>query len=600
MPTTAFATNAAAVRWVAEGCHRVGAHLVHVSTDYVFDGTLDRPYHEWDRPAPRSVYGASKLGGEHEALELGADAAVVRTSWVCGAARLEHGDARAPAGRRAGRAGRWAGVRRRPARLPVVHRRPGADAAARRARSTLRGHPRDEPGRRDLVRVRRVRSSAPSATTRRSCDRSRRPSSIRHEPRPRPANSVLDNAVLRAAGVPAAAGLPRWTAPGARRRTSTAGALVACRPVGFTRAELESFRDATVPDLVGPGLRLLFVGINPGLWTAATQTHFAHPGNRFYPGAAAGRDHRPRHRPPRGLHRRRPPLPRRARHRHHQPRGAGRRHGPPSCPPAELADGGAPTAATSSSEHRPRVVAVAGISAYRHAFALPRAAPRPAAGVVRGRRAVGRPQPQRAQRPPDDRLAGRRLPRTAVAAGIVATDPRVSASWAPTWTDEPRIRTGAFGFRAVGQVPLDGGTQAVLERRAGPASRAPARPSTRRRGGAAGRRAWSDPTAARRRTPTRRAIVSTVSRIVTSRSVPRLIGSTMPGVESSSSAASTIASAASSTYRYSRLARPVPHTSTLVSSRSPASTHFLISAGMTCDTAGWNLSPGPNRLVGMR
>jgi TDG/mug DNA glycosylase family protein len=53
--------------------------------------------------------------------------------------------------------------------------------------------------------------------------------------------------------------------------------------VGFTRAELESFRDATVDDLVGPGLRLLFVGINPGLWTAATGTHFAHPGNRFYP-----------------------------------------------------------------------------------------------------------------------------------------------------------------------------------------------------------------------------------------------------------------------------------------------------------------------------
>jgi double-stranded uracil-DNA glycosylase len=53
--------------------------------------------------------------------------------------------------------------------------------------------------------------------------------------------------------------------------------------MGFTRAELEAFRDATVPDLVGPGLKLLFVGINPGLWTAATQTHFAHPGNRFYP-----------------------------------------------------------------------------------------------------------------------------------------------------------------------------------------------------------------------------------------------------------------------------------------------------------------------------
>lgn len=53
--------------------------------------------------------------------------------------------------------------------------------------------------------------------------------------------------------------------------------------VRFTQAELQSFRNASVPDLVGPGLKLLFVGINPGLWTAATQTHFAHPGNRFYP-----------------------------------------------------------------------------------------------------------------------------------------------------------------------------------------------------------------------------------------------------------------------------------------------------------------------------
>jgi TDG/mug DNA glycosylase family protein len=53
--------------------------------------------------------------------------------------------------------------------------------------------------------------------------------------------------------------------------------------MGFTREELESFRDAAVPDVIGETVRLLFVGINPGLWTAATQTHFAHPGNRFYP-----------------------------------------------------------------------------------------------------------------------------------------------------------------------------------------------------------------------------------------------------------------------------------------------------------------------------
>ena len=80
----AFTQNALAVRWVAEACADTGAHLVHVSTDYVFDGALDRPYREHDLTGPRSVYGASKLAGEAEALALGTSAAVVRTSWVCG------------------------------------------------------------------------------------------------------------------------------------------------------------------------------------------------------------------------------------------------------------------------------------------------------------------------------------------------------------------------------------------------------------------------------------------------------------------------------------------------------------------------------------
>lgn len=51
----------------------------------------------------------------------------------------------------------------------------------------------------------------------------------------------------------------------------------------FSKAELESYAGVTIPPLVGDDVRLLFVGINPGLWTAATQTPFAHPGNRFYP-----------------------------------------------------------------------------------------------------------------------------------------------------------------------------------------------------------------------------------------------------------------------------------------------------------------------------
>jgi double-stranded uracil-DNA glycosylase len=53
--------------------------------------------------------------------------------------------------------------------------------------------------------------------------------------------------------------------------------------VGFTRAELEAARGKSVPDLLGDDLRLLFVGINPGLWTAAAQAHFAKRGNRFFP-----------------------------------------------------------------------------------------------------------------------------------------------------------------------------------------------------------------------------------------------------------------------------------------------------------------------------
>ncbi|GAB2525378.1 G/U mismatch-specific DNA glycosylase [Microbacterium petrolearium] len=57
--------------------------------------------------------------------------------------------------------------------------------------------------------------------------------------------------------------------------------------MGFSRAQLEAARDRPVPDLMPERPRLVFVGINPGLWTAATGAHFAHPGNRFYPALAA-------------------------------------------------------------------------------------------------------------------------------------------------------------------------------------------------------------------------------------------------------------------------------------------------------------------------
>lgn len=80
-PDRAFRVNGLGSRNVAEAARRFGGHVVYVSTDYVFDGTSDRPYLEWDRPNPLSVYGRSKLAGE---TEVSHEAAVVRTSWVCG------------------------------------------------------------------------------------------------------------------------------------------------------------------------------------------------------------------------------------------------------------------------------------------------------------------------------------------------------------------------------------------------------------------------------------------------------------------------------------------------------------------------------------
>ena len=77
----AVLVNALGTRHVADGARRVGAHVVYISTDYVFDGTKATAYDEWDQPNPRSVYGRSKLGGERE---LDPGSTVVRTSWVFG------------------------------------------------------------------------------------------------------------------------------------------------------------------------------------------------------------------------------------------------------------------------------------------------------------------------------------------------------------------------------------------------------------------------------------------------------------------------------------------------------------------------------------
>lgn len=83
-PEVAAAVNAAAPALIAEELAATGTPIVHYSTDFVFDGTSGTPYRESDSPRPLSVYGQTKLDGEHALLDSDANALVLRTSWVYG------------------------------------------------------------------------------------------------------------------------------------------------------------------------------------------------------------------------------------------------------------------------------------------------------------------------------------------------------------------------------------------------------------------------------------------------------------------------------------------------------------------------------------
>jgi dTDP-4-dehydrorhamnose reductase len=191
----AYQINALGTRHVADGARRVGAHVVYVSTDYVFDGTKPTPYVEWDPPAPRSVYGRSKLGGE---VELDHGWTVARVSWVCG----YHGSNMVKT------VLRLAGQGDGPMRfvddqrgnptfaedLAVmlvrlgVERRPGVFHVTNQGAVSWYEFVRDIliAAGRDPARVEPISSAELSPP----------------RPAPRPANSVLDNAALRLSGVP--------------------------------------------------------------------------------------------------------------------------------------------------------------------------------------------------------------------------------------------------------------------------------------------------------------------------------------------------------------------------------------------------------------
>lgn len=78
----AFQINAAAVGVMAKACAGVGSKFIHISTDYVFDGTRQTLLKEDDKVNPVNIYGESKLAGEEAALQAAPDSVIIRTSWV--------------------------------------------------------------------------------------------------------------------------------------------------------------------------------------------------------------------------------------------------------------------------------------------------------------------------------------------------------------------------------------------------------------------------------------------------------------------------------------------------------------------------------------
>lgn len=191
-PPRAFAVNAIGTRNVAEACRRSRAHLVHVSTDYVFDGTSPTAYIECDEPNPQTVYGRSKLAGERE---VDPDFTIVRTSWVCGARGKNFVRTML---RFIGERDTWSVVddqRGSPtftADLAVAIRRLAIDRRPGLFHVTNQGETTWYALAREVLVLAGADPERVSATT----------TIAFGAPAPRPANSVLENAALKAAGLP--------------------------------------------------------------------------------------------------------------------------------------------------------------------------------------------------------------------------------------------------------------------------------------------------------------------------------------------------------------------------------------------------------------
>ncbi|SCG15339.1 G/U mismatch-specific DNA glycosylase [Micromonospora echinofusca] len=167
------------------------------------------------------------------------------------------------------------------------------------------------------------------------------------------------------------------SAPGSPARRRAVAMDAAARHPRPTREELAAAAQRTIPDVIAPGLDVLFVGINPGLWSAATGWHFARPGNRFWPALHRGGF------TPRLLHpSEQDELPGYGLGISNMVARASARAD--ELTPAELLEG-AQILTAKVARYRPRWVAVVGVTAYRIGFARPKAAfgpqPEPLAGA---------------------------------------------------------------------------------------------------------------------------------------------------------------------------------------------------------------------------
>jgi dTDP-4-dehydrorhamnose reductase len=203
-PDGAIRVNAMGPRNLAVACRRLGLKLIHLSTDYVFDGAKGGPYVEWDATGPLSVYGRSKLLGEEWVRQQCPDHFIVRTAWLYGVPGPNFVTAILAKGRDLGPDGE----------LKVVHDQRGTPTstlalapqllalAGTEAFGTYHATCQGETTWYGFAGV--ILAAAGLEVRVSPCTTAEFP-----RPAPRPANSVLENRLLRVAGLDR---MPAWQA----------------------------------------------------------------------------------------------------------------------------------------------------------------------------------------------------------------------------------------------------------------------------------------------------------------------------------------------------------------------------------------------------